>query len=278
MGRDDVYPVRMSKVGCLLHYVLQVTDIGCPYWIYSYITPTHDMHQWLLLQFLVLLMMDAQSVRNMQSNLAVTNKQYCQSCILLVLCIMQTYDARKLRHKISSITLSIKIRIFKSVTILWHKRRRQLLGGPYQGLLLIIIVITYVKMKQPGFHGSTAHSGPRLLHHRCLLDHTQAHHNRQDSSVRVISPAQRPLSENTQHSQETESHAPGGIRNRYPSKRAAADPRLRRRNHRDRLLKWLTASYLSRFSHHQRLESSKRRILQNNIHKSRYSLNIVNSI
>jgi hypothetical protein len=39
------------------------TDLGRSYWIY--ITPTHDMHQWLLLQFLVLLMMDAESVRIM---------------------------------------------------------------------------------------------------------------------------------------------------------------------------------------------------------------------
>jgi len=29
------------------------------------IIPTHDMHQWLLLQFLVLLMMDAENFRNM---------------------------------------------------------------------------------------------------------------------------------------------------------------------------------------------------------------------
>jgi hypothetical protein len=29
-----------------------------------YINPTHDMHQWLLLQFLVLLIVDAESVRN----------------------------------------------------------------------------------------------------------------------------------------------------------------------------------------------------------------------
>jgi len=43
------------------------------------------MHQWLLLQFLVLLMLGAGSVRNMLSDLAVTNKQYCQSCISLVL-------------------------------------------------------------------------------------------------------------------------------------------------------------------------------------------------
>ena len=32
-----------------------------------------------------------ESVRNMQSDLAVTNKQYCQSCILLVLYIIQAY-------------------------------------------------------------------------------------------------------------------------------------------------------------------------------------------
>ena len=32
--------------------------------------------------------------------LAVTNKQYCQSCILLVLYVIFTYDARKLKHKI----------------------------------------------------------------------------------------------------------------------------------------------------------------------------------
>jgi hypothetical protein len=61
MVRDGIYPVRITKVGC---------HIGHPYWIY--IIPTHD--QWLLLQILVLLMMDAESVRNMYSNIAVTNK------------------------------------------------------------------------------------------------------------------------------------------------------------------------------------------------------------
>ena len=43
--------------------VALATDLGRPYWIY--IILTHDMHQWLLLQFLVLLMMDAESFRNM---------------------------------------------------------------------------------------------------------------------------------------------------------------------------------------------------------------------
>ena len=118
MGRDDIYLVRMSEVGChctsavttdlghpywiyiipthgmhqwlLLQFLVLLTavatDLGHPYWIY--IISTHGMHQWLLLQFLVHLMMEAESVRNMQSNLAVTNKQYCQSFIVLVLYII----------------------------------------------------------------------------------------------------------------------------------------------------------------------------------------------
>jgi hypothetical protein len=36
-----------------------------------------------------------------------------------------------------------------------------------------------------------------------LHDHTQRHHTRQDSSGRLISPSQRPLPDNTQHSQQT---------------------------------------------------------------------------
>ena len=43
------------------------------------------------------------------------------------------------------------------------------------------------------------------------------------------------LPDNTQHSQETDIHAPGGIRTHNPSKRAAGDPRLRPRGHWDRL-------------------------------------------
>ena len=57
MTQDDIYPVQASKVGCLLHYVIaylvlvkKTTDLGRLYWIY--IIPTHDMHQWLLLQFM----------------------------------------------------------------------------------------------------------------------------------------------------------------------------------------------------------------------------------
>jgi len=34
MGRDDIYPVRMSKVGFLLHYSAVTTDFGHPYLVY----------------------------------------------------------------------------------------------------------------------------------------------------------------------------------------------------------------------------------------------------
>jgi len=42
------------------------------------------------------------------------------------------------------------------------------------------------------------------------------------------------LGRNTQHSQETDIHAPGVIRIHNPNKRAAADPRLRPRGYWDR--------------------------------------------
>jgi len=49
----------------------------------------------------------------------------------------------------------------------------------------------------------------------------------------VISPSQRLLPDNTQHSQETDIHGPGEIRTRNPSKQAAADTLLRRRGYKD---------------------------------------------
>ena len=58
--------LHVSDAFCVHHQEYcsaAATDLGRPYWIYT--IPTHGMHQWLLLQFLVLLMMDAESVRNM---------------------------------------------------------------------------------------------------------------------------------------------------------------------------------------------------------------------
>ena len=47
-----------------------------------------------------------------------------------------------------------------------------------------------------------------------------------DPSDREISLMQRPLSDNTQHSQETDIRAPGGIPTCNHGKQAAADPHL----------------------------------------------------
>ena len=49
-----------------------------------------------------------------------------------------------------------------------------------------------------------------------------------------MSSSQRPLPDNTRHSQQTNIHAPGGIRTQVLSRRAAADLRLRPRGHWDR--------------------------------------------
>jgi hypothetical protein len=46
--------------------------------------------------------------------------------------------------------------------------------------------------------------------------------------------AEGPLTDKTQHSQETDIHSPAGIRTRNPSKRATLGPRLRPRGHRNR--------------------------------------------
>ena len=51
--------------------------------------------------------------------------------------------------------------------------------------------------------------------------HTTTQHSRWDSFGRVISSSQRPLPDNTRHSQQTNIHAPGGIRTQDLSRQAA---------------------------------------------------------
>ena len=71
--------------------------------------------------------------------------------------------------------------------------------------------------------------------------HTQTHHTRQYSSGPVISPTQRPLPDNKQHSEQTDIHDSNGIRTRIPIKRAPADPGVRPLDHRDRLTLYNTS-------------------------------------
>jgi len=72
-------------------------------------------------------------------------------------------------------------------------------------------------------------AGYGLLSLEVYKSHTTTHHSRYDSSGRVISSSQRPLPDNTQHSQQKNLNALGGIRTHNLSRRAAADLRLRMR-------------------------------------------------
>jgi len=60
----------------------------------------------------------------------------------------------------------------------------------------------------------------------------------------VINPSQRPLPDNTQHSQQTDVHAPGGIRTHNLSRRAALDLHLRPRGHWDRQSSFITMNFM----------------------------------
>jgi hypothetical protein len=82
-------------------------------------------------------------------------------------------------------------------------------------------------------HGATAPSGPGPPHYRCFTI-TLIHTTLGRTSLDEWSARRRDLYVTTQHSQKTAIHAPGENRTLKPSKRAAADPRLRPRGHWDR--------------------------------------------
>jgi hypothetical protein len=93
-------------------------------------------------------------------------------------------------------------------------------------LRLGLLRIFFVVLRPNAGHG--------LLILEVSLSHTTTHLSRLDSSGRMMSSSQRPLPDSTQHSQQTNIHAPGGIRNHDLSRRAAADLRLRPHGHWDR--------------------------------------------
>jgi hypothetical protein len=64
----------------------------------------------------------------------------------------------------------------------------------------------------------------------------------------VINPSQRPLPDNTQHSQQTNIHASGVIRTHDLSRRAAEDLRLRKRGHWDRQIDLISSINFSMIS------------------------------
>ena len=66
--------------------------------------------------------------------------------------------------------------------------------------------------------------------------HCDTPYKRQDSSGRVISQTQRPLPDNTQHSQQTDRHSPGGIRTPQSQQASGRRPHLRPNEHWNGLL------------------------------------------
>ena len=76
--------------------------------------------------------------------------------------------------------------------------------------------------------------GHGFLIQEIFRSHTTTHHSQYESSLRVISQSQRPLLDNTQHSQLTDIHIPDGIRSHNLSRRVAADLPLGTWGHWDR--------------------------------------------
>ena len=79
-----------------------------------------------------------------------------------------------------------------------------------------------------GWGAQQPRGGQGLLIHDVSRSHTTTHHSRYDSSGRVISWSQRPLPDNTPHSQGADIYARGGIRTHSFSRRAATDLRLQK--------------------------------------------------
>jgi hypothetical protein len=88
------------------------------------------------------------------------------------------------------------------------------------------------------FSGSAAQRGlwfPRITR---FLDHTQRLSTVGRTSLDEWSARRRDLYLITQHTQQTNIHASGGIRTKDRSRRTAVDLRLRPRGHWDRQCKW----------------------------------------
>jgi hypothetical protein len=114
---------------------------------------------------------------------------------------------------------------------------------------LMYVLYNILKILKSPLSGATASRGSGPPHYHGFTIVLICTIFSQDSSRWMTGPMQRP--DNTQHSQETDIHARGGIRTHNPSKPTAADPRLRPRGHWDRskflntvsICTWLVGQY-----------------------------------
>jgi hypothetical protein len=111
-----------------------------------------------------------------------------------------------------------------------------------------IVIYLYNRTNMMNYFHSLAlqpSAGYGLLVHEVSWSHTTTRHSRKDSSGRVISSSQRPVPDNTQHTQQTNIHAPGGTRTYDRSRRADVDQILKPRGHWDRLMHCLLSVFFS---------------------------------
>ena len=101
-------PTHDKHQWLLLQFIAlqRTTDLEHLYRIYS--IPTHDKHQWLLLQFIVLLRMDAKGVRNMYSIPVVVNKHNTArvaSCWFIIYYRLVTHGNSNIKHNFTCLPL-----------------------------------------------------------------------------------------------------------------------------------------------------------------------------
>jgi len=103
-------------------------------------------------------------------------------------------------------------------------------AAPVVVVVVAVVVVVIARVAVIGFFfpSMTRQSpvGQDLLIIAIIL---KTHHTWQDSSGRAIGLTHRPLPDNIKQSQETDTHAPDGVRTHGPYKQAAADPRFRPR-------------------------------------------------
>ena len=125
----------------------------------------------------------------------------------------------------------------KHLGLYFEKKKEIYSYSTYSSFLVINICIRGKTFYSPCSsdlfsYGAVARYWPRLASFVRFLYHIQRRTTVCGTlSGIVITPSQRPLPDNTQHSQQTDIRTIGETRTRSPTKRAAADPHFRPRGH-----------------------------------------------
>jgi len=96
-------------------------------------------------------------------------------------------SGRIFHHSLKDLEQRIKEDMWKFP---WNKKQNPNMGYNLTATFIFLIALR-------------PHAGHGLLIHEVSRSHTTTHHSRKDSSGRVISSSQRPLPDNTQHTQHT---------------------------------------------------------------------------